>query len=273
MQNLDRLGWAGGVSFVAYGRTIGVRWNVAESPEDVMASLPPQWTPYESQYVEHLLSVRLALPSRPGLREFNLLYAGVRPAARSLRRDEVVVALEQEIQNYLAHQARDRVFVHAGVVGWRDRAVLFPGRSMAGKSTLVAALLAAGATYYSDEFAVLDGKGLVHPYPRRLSLRTPQGARRLTAESLGATTGVDAIRAGMVIRTDFRAGSEWRPQRLTPARALVELASYTLPEITQTPMAQNALSRIAETAPAYRGARGEAAATAHSILNVLESLP
>jgi hypothetical protein len=273
MQKLDRLGWAGGVTFVAYGRTVGVRWNVPEPPDDVLECLPPVWTPSESPIVGHLLSLRLAGNTRLGKREFNLLYSGVRPAARSLKRDEVIAVLEQEIQNYLAERARDRVFVHAGVVGWQDRAVLIPGRSMAGKSTLVAALLAAGATYYSDEFAVLDGKGQVYPYPRRLSLRTPRGTERPTADVLGAKTGVGPLRVGMVVRTDYRAGSEWRPQRLTPARALMELASYTLPEVTQTPMAQNALSRIAESAPTYRGPRGEAAATAHAILKALESLP
>jgi hypothetical protein len=53
----------------------------------------------------------------------------------------------------------------------------------------------------------------------------------------------------------------------------MELTSYTLPEVTQTSMAQNALSRIAESAPTYKGPRGEAAATAQSILRALESVP
>jgi hypothetical protein len=30
----------------------------------------------------------------------------------------------------------------------------------------VAELVRAGATYYSDEFAVLDSRGRVHPFPR-----------------------------------------------------------------------------------------------------------
>jgi hypothetical protein len=114
---------------------------------------------------------------------------------------------------------------------------------------------------------------LVHPYPRRLSLRTPQGTERPTADALGAKTGARPLRVGLVVRTDYRAGAEWRPQRLTAARALMELASYTLPEVTRTSMAQNALSQIAESAPTYRGPRGEAAATAHAILKALESLP
>jgi hypothetical protein len=34
---------------------------------------------------------------------------------------------------------------------------------MMGKTTLVVALLRAGAHYYTDDFALLDGDGLVHP--------------------------------------------------------------------------------------------------------------
>ena len=55
---------------------------------------------------------------------------------------------------------------HAGVVGWRGRAIVIPGRSHAGKSTLVAELVRRGAVYYCDEFAVLHETGRVHPYRR-----------------------------------------------------------------------------------------------------------
>ena len=64
------------------------------------------------------------------------------------------------------------MFVHAGVVAVDGRALLLPGGSFTGKTTLVAALLRAGAQYGSDEYAVLDEAGLVLPaYPRPLSIR------------------------------------------------------------------------------------------------------
>jgi hypothetical protein len=77
----------------------------------------------------------------------------------------------------------------------------------------------------------------------------------------------------MVVRSDYLAGIEWRPRRLSAARALVELASYTLPQVAQTPLGQSALTRIVESAPTYKGPRGEADATADAILKALESLP
>src|SRR5262249_57961124 len=50
----------------------------------------------------------------------------------------------------------------------RGLAIVVPGRSHTGKSTLVAELVRRGATYWSDEFAVLDDAGRVHPYRRPL---------------------------------------------------------------------------------------------------------
>ena len=57
------------------------------------------------------------------------------------------------------------------------------------------ALLRAGATYYSDEYALLDESGRVHPFARKLSLRQPDGARplRCTANELGAPTGTEPL--------------------------------------------------------------------------------
>jgi hypothetical protein len=272
MQKLDRLGWAGGVAFTSFGLSIGVRLNEPAVPDDVLACLPPGWVAQESPFVEHLLSLWLGgTGARPGERRYNLLHVGVRQLIRSFERDVALTAIEQEIQSLLSQRARDCVFVHAGVVAWRDQAVILPGRSMAGKSTLVAALLEAGATYYSDEFAVLDADGMVHPYPRRLSLRTPNGTIRQTAESMGAKVGNGPLRVGMVVRTEYRKGAAWRPQRLSPARGLMELASYALPEVTQTAYGQNVLERVAESAPTYRGPRGEAAAAAREILKTLGS--
>ena len=71
----------------------------------------------------------------------------------------------------IAEVARNRVFVHAGVVGWKGRAIVIPGRSYSGKSTLVSELIRAGAAYYSDEYAVFDSRGRVYPFAKPLEMR------------------------------------------------------------------------------------------------------
>ena len=59
--------------------------------------------------------------------------------------------------------------MHAGVAVWNGAAILIPGRSHAGKSTLTKSLIDAGAVYYSDEFAPVLPNGFVIPYPKPLS--------------------------------------------------------------------------------------------------------
>ena len=61
--------------------------------------------------------------------------------------------------------------MHAGAIEWRDRVVLLPGVSNAGKSTLVAGLVRAGARYLTDEAACLDHETLVvRPFPKAIAL-------------------------------------------------------------------------------------------------------
>ena len=69
--------------------------------------------------------------------------------------------------------------------------------SHVGKSTLVTALLRAGATYYSDEYAVIDGRGQVYPYARRLSLRatSSEPRRRCGPEEFGGGAGFAGVAA------------------------------------------------------------------------------
>ena len=175
------------------------------------------------------------------------------------------------LQTYVAMNARDRVFVHAGVVGWQGRAILLPGRSMAGKSTLVRALLAAGATYYSDEFAVLDAKGRVHPFPRRLSLRRPgMLSDRPHAADLGAETGSRPLPVGLIVHTEYRPGAGWRPKPLTAARSMFELASYMGPQVSHSSRGKMVLERLATSATALYGRRGDAADVANEILHAAE---
>ena len=71
----------------------------------------------------------------------------------------------------MAEFARRRVFLHAGAVAWNGLGIVIPGGTMSGKTSLVRELLQAGALYYSDEYAVLDDLGRLHPYPQPLGVR------------------------------------------------------------------------------------------------------
>ena len=116
--------------------------------------------------------------------------------------------VESWAQLTLATLAKELVFVHAGVVGWRNRALVIPGRSFSGKSTLVMALVEAGADYYSDEYAIFDLEGKVHPYWRLPKLRSASG-HKVASRLLGGVFEWSASHAdplGMGSDEPFRSG-------------------------------------------------------------------
>src|SRR4051812_45183539 len=112
MEKINRLGWAGGVCFKSYGWRIGVRVNKPE-PEilaRVTASLPPGWEPSEPPFVDMLFSLRVGgAGASANIRNFHLLYAGLKKAARTMDLDQLFEALESEVQIFVAEHARERV--------------------------------------------------------------------------------------------------------------------------------------------------------------------
>jgi hypothetical protein len=208
---------------------------------------------------------------RPNLRRFHLLYGNDAKVARSLDLAEVLELFESDLQLYVAEMTPRRVFVHAGVVGWKGRAIVIPGRSFTGKTTLVAELLRAGATYYSDEYAVLDSRGRVHPYARPLSMRK-DGTReqeKWPVQTLGGAAGAKPLPVGLVIVTYYKSGAQWRPRRLSPGKGALALLDNTISIQRQPGAALPALTRVAAQAMVLKGARGEAKEIADSILETL----
>ncbi|HWR50075.1 MAG TPA: hypothetical protein VN428_03155 [Bryobacteraceae bacterium] len=199
----------------------------------------------------------------------------IRSSGRRSRRvssaTEVVEYLRSQLSTQVAETARCRIFVHAGVVGWKGRAIVLPGRSGAGKTTLVAELLRAGATYYSDEYAVVDEDGGIDPFCTPLQIRSTHTSRKhaRTHEQFGARAGTERIPAGLVVFATFRAGHAWTARALSPGNALALLLANTICARTRPDAAIAALGKTA-VAPAFIACRGAAHEAAHQILNLLE---
>ena len=126
-------------------------------------------------------------------------------------------------------RARDVLFVHAGVVGYRDRAIVLPGATKTGKTTLVIALLRAGAEYYTDDYMALAPDGTVHPYPLALLLRDHEtGKARLeSAQSLGATVGGRPLPIGTIAQVHYQAGAPLRLDTQSAAAGMMMLLGST----------------------------------------------
>jgi hypothetical protein len=189
-------------------------------------------------------------------------------------RDVALGMLDAQMRLFVATQAHEWVFVHAGVVAQAGRALLLPGESFSGKTTLVAALVLAGAVYYSDEYAVLDGDGRVHPYPRPLSIRSDDRSvtRELRAHDLGADIGHDSAEVAVVVTTRYRHGAEWAPRRLTAGQGIVSLLANTVPARDRPEEVLQTLRRASTAAIMLEGDRGEARVVVPELLRELASV-
>ena len=253
--------WAAGVSFECHGLRIGVRVSDAAALPSVVERLPPGWRHARSTVVDRLYSVVVGgAGSRPGVRRLSLAYVDGAALARGRDLETALDAFESHLHLYVAERARGLVFVHAGVVAIRGRAVLLPGRSGAGKSRLVAALLRSGAVYYSDEFALVDSRGRVLPFPVPLSLRANAGSRpsRTPAERLGVPVGSKPLPVGLVVVSRYRTGARWRPRRLSPGRGLLRLLANTVAARSRPAAVLSLLRRVVTRAPVFAGVRGDA---------------
>jgi hypothetical protein len=275
MEKLDRLGWAAGVSLTSYGVRVGIRVNDPRVLTRLSDYLPPGATPTQSPLSERLYSLVSAGKSRQSnIRRLNLLYRNSERVARTEDFEQILESLRADLQLYVAETAKRRIFVHAGVVGWKGRAVVIPGRSFSGKSTLVAEMIRAGAIYYSDEYAVLDSRGRVHPYSRPLSIRENGSVeqRQLPAEAFGGTCGVESLPVGLIIVTQYQLGATWRPRRLSPGRGVLALLANTVSARRQPQKALGTLQKVASRATILKGARGEANQVVDSIIRIMEAL-
>ncbi len=175
----------------------------------------------------------------------------------------------------VAESAPDRVFVHAGVVGWHGKAILMPADSFQGKSTLVAELVRLGAEYYSDDFAVLDPKGRVHPFARPVSMRTDDGryqAFELGLSDLGGRAGRSPIQVGLVLFTSYDPDQKsWRPRRVSKGRALIDLLQFSLPLRRRPEMSLRVLGEVVKSSVVVSGTRGDAGEFARRLLKYAEA--
>jgi hypothetical protein len=262
------------MAFLSYGVRVGVRVSDPAALDQVLEYLPPGSKPARSPIVSRLYSLVVGgVGSRPGVRRLSLLYADAARLVRTTDLDRVLETLESDVQLYVAAEAPRRLFVHAGVVGWRGRAIVLPGHTFSGKTTLVAALVKAGATYYSDEYAALDAHGRVHPFARRLSVRERgafEKAKRYPIETLGGRVGARPLPVGLVLVSRYRAGARWRPRHLSPGAGALALLTHAVSARRQPAFALTSLQQVVSRAPVMKGVRGEAQEVVEAILKALD---
>ena len=201
--------------------------------------------------------------------EFYVLLLNGEKVIQAAAAEAMLDYFETNLRITIAEFAPEKVFLHAGVVGWKERAIIIPATSFRGKTTLVAELVRRGAVYYSDEYAVLDADGFVHPFPKMLSMRgiiDDFTQLDLPVSDFNGVAGERPIPVGMVLLTEFSAAAEWRPERLTAGAGIMEILPHTIPIRLNPEFTLNILNKMASRAIIVKTARGEAKQFAEIIL-------
>lgn len=213
----------------------------------------------------------------------------VRVDGRATRSEEEPIATVRTLNHELLHgvmlRAPERCFVHAAVVTWQGRAIVIPGRSRAGKSTLALACVLAGAAFLSDELLAFDpARGTAGAFPRAIKIRDecvayfPEIAggfvgmgegRFLRGEALGATAvGIEA-RVAAVVVPRWVCGDGLCFGRISRGKALLALTASSLNFGSHGARSLDALSGMVGAAECFSLDWNEPRAAARVILGAV----
>ena len=265
---LDQIDWPIRLSILAYGVRVGVRADDSRIAAGLAQHLPPGAEQLE--FCDGGRVYSLVTHDDNAEQPRGSMYVDGRLCARRVALPALLDAFEANVQLHVAEMAPERVFVHAGVVGYRGRAIVLPGRSFSGKTTLVAELVRAGAEYYSDEYAALDAAGAVHAYPRPLAVRRAgePGVTKFDVGALGGRAGTAPLPVGLIMVSTFQPGAEWNPRRLSLGQGIQALLANTVPARRIPETVLTTLRQVVQMGPAMASPRGEASGVVRAILDL-----
>jgi hypothetical protein len=254
-----------------YGVEVRITDNTGgELCRRLQESLPPEFGARDGAEAE-IVSYVVNAGNAPGTSERSgyRVSCGGREGFTASTEEELLHCLNEHIDNTIALRSRQKLFVHAGVVGWRGLAIVIPGPGLTGKSMLVAELVRRGAEYYSDKFAVLDDTGAVHPYRRALVLRGHERTEPNDLRLIREGTSMP-LHIGLIVATPYRQGAAWRPAVLRGARAVLSVVQAAVRAREETARILQVAARIAPNVVSITGLRPEAAELAPRILDAID---
>ncbi len=255
------------LEFEAYGVPVGVTFADEALREALAQVVPPGARSIDRPPPAPAFTLRRSVADRYEV------VSGEEPVLFDGTLELALQTLDQQIRLHIAANASEWIFVHAGVVAVNGGAIVLPGPSFCGKTTLVTAMLELGASYYSDEYAVLDPEGQVHPYPRPLSIRGQHGEPGVDrdARDVGAAVGDRPAAARLVAVVLYRPDRSPSWERISPGRAVAAVLANTIPAQARPHQSLRTLAKALTDATVVEGERGEALPAARLLLSELES--
>lgn len=260
------------IAFDAYGVKVRIVTSrkslIKELEERIKTLFPNGFDRIRYWQAEHTFSIRQNKNA-----EF-VMFKGRKKITWGDNKEIFLRYFDSQIRLTVAEFAKSRVFIHAGVVGWKGKAIILPAKSFQGKTTLVKELTKLGAKYYSDEYAVLDENGLVHPFPKTLSIRglTDQYQQvEFEVETFGGIKGTEPLTVGMILLTEFESNAKWQPFLLSDGAGVMELLSHTIPIRYNPKFSLKVLNKTVSRAIIVKTKRGEAKDFAVKLLSFFEN--
>ncbi len=191
-------------------------------------------------------------------------------AASVVTLQDAALAAVKALDDVVVHRMKMFRAVHAGAVLIKGRALILPGCTHAGKSSLVAELLRRGASHFSDEYALIDGQGHTHSYPRPLLLRNGHPVQSLVLpEELNASFATRSAPVGWILGLDYAPDAAWDVHGISQGEAVMLLLSNTPHEMAESPEMVDFFLRVASNAVCFAGIRGDAVEAATHVLNLI----
>lgn len=261
------------IEITAFGVNIGVFCNDRELSKKIRELLPvviPQNLCFaENIEHEHIFTIKkIENPDEI------LVARNDEEETAFTNQDSLLEYLGSQIRITVAEFAKSKVFIHAGAVAWNGSGIIIPGKSYSGKTTLVSELIKLGAEYYSDEYAVLDEEGFLHPYPKMLSMRgilNDWDQVDTEPEKFGAAVGNKKIPVGMILITKYEKKGKWRPKILMSGEGILEILQHTLPIRNNPDFVLKVLKKTATRAIIAKSKRGAASEFAPFFLEHLQT--
>jgi hypothetical protein len=259
---------------------VGFRFEAssAELLDAALELMPPAWSPDDRDTAEP--SADRAGVAEPGSPELHLRLEPDETDGYRLFRDKRQLTagtledafedFDRTVRLHLAFEAPEHLFLHAGAVAYQGHGIVIPGASFSGKTSLVTALVRAGAEYFSDETAVIDGNGLLHPYPKPLGMRLDSNLPDQTNQhvsTIGGTSGRLPVTLAFVVAAEYRPGATWDPVELSPAEVVTVLLQHTFRGLNRPQESLDVIVNAAATATGLKGDRGDAPEVAAEVLS------